>query len=580
MDEDVDSITENTSFKVDQKKILSLDYHRSILGVTCLDVENRKLYVYEDIEVSYPNTYIEAIIDDLEPDVVFASSRCTETMITFLRALEAERNLALFVKIVSDYTKFDHQILAQSFDKYIGTVSSKLFIDAALKSPYFKLSVKYLGLAEMVDTIDACSFKNLMFMDVDSLFALQVVPDPQVKPSISKDSKTSLLDFVNHTATREGYLLLRDWVRKPLANLQLIKDRQAAVRALSFESFKESRKQVFRFLSQLKSSFRKIKRLRANELLWNSWKSLLVFLSNSVQIVKLLKLHFTTINAEPAPLFKFAILLKDDVFEFQKLSDTILSIIEIQSSAEEGKVRVLSGVDEEIDRLRIIYNDLESILQDCTQTLKFTYNQSFNTVYIPQLGFLVSTEIADLSHEANFPNEWEKVFITPTNAYYKCNEVQDLDANYGDVHTLINDREIEIIQGLQEEVLNYEQKILDIIDGLVELDCLCSLAEVSVLPGYNFPTLTDGLDLQINSGRHVLLESCSNMVVPNDVHYEGSERVIIITGANFSGKSIFLKQTALIVVLAQIGCAVPVESAVIGVILAGNSMPEKIWSTR
>lgn len=141
MDEDLESITEETSFVVDKKKILSLDYYRSNLGVTCLDVENRKLYVYEDIEVSYPNIYVDAIIDDLGPDIIFVSSRCTESMITLVRSLEVDRNLTVFVKIVSEYTKSDHQSLAQSFEKYIGTVSSRLFMNAALKSPYYKISV-------------------------------------------------------------------------------------------------------------------------------------------------------------------------------------------------------------------------------------------------------------------------------------------------------------------------------------------------------------------------------------------------------------------------------------------------------
>lgn len=422
-----------------------------------------------------------------------------------------------------------------------------------------------LCLAEMVDSVESCNYKNLMFIDVDLLYALQIDTDSHTK-NVSKNSINSLFDFLNHTATREGYLLLRDWVRRPLANLKLIEERQALVKALSLESFKESRKLVFKLLSQLKGLFRKIRRLRANELLWNSWKSLLLFLSNSVQIVKLLKLYIATLGVGTFPGFNSRVLLSDDVLEFQKLSDTILLIIELETSSEEGKVRVLSGVDKEIDQLRVIYNDLESILQNCTQELMTTHNQNFNTVYIPQLGFLVSIDIMTSSLDFNLPIEWEQVFATPTNAYYKCNKVQELDEKFGDVHTLINDREIEIIQGLQEEVLDYEEKILDVIDGLVELDCFCSLAEVSAFPNFNFPTLTDGLELQIKNGRHVLLESCLKLVVSNDIEYKNNERMIIITGANFSGKSIFLNQTALIVVLAQIGCAIPATCAVIGMV--------------
>ncbi|KAG5418993.1 hypothetical protein I9W82_003712 [Candida metapsilosis] len=580
MDEDLNSITQEISFQVESKKILSLDYYRSNLGVTCLDVENRKLYVYEDIEVSYPNTYVEAIVDDLGPDVVYVSSRCTEGMIAYVRSLEVERNASVFVRIVSDYTKFDLEGLAQSFERYAGTASSRLFMSVALKSSSYNISMgtlnaMYLGisdyvdsvcLAEMVDTVEPCNFKNIMFVDTDSLYALQIVTDPQMKSSGLKGSSNSLFDFLNHTVTREGYLLLRDWTRKPLANLQLIRERQAVIKEISAGSFSESRKQIFKLLSQLKSSFRKIRRLKANEMLWNSWKSLLQFLSNSVQVAKILRLYFTTSGVEVPPKFTTSILLQDEIFDFQTLSDTILSIIELESSAEEGKVRVLSGVDEEIDQLKVIYNDLESILQDCSHQLMSMHSQNFNTVYIPQLGFLVSIDIVNSASDLNLPTELEQVFVTPTNAYYKCDKVHELDEKYGDVHTLINDREIEIVQGLQEEVLNYEEKILEVIDNLVELDCLCSLAEVSALQEFTFPTLTNGFELKITNGRHILLESHSKMVVSNDVEYGDSERMIILTGANFSGKSIFLNQTALIVVLAQMGCAVPAMSAVIGVV--------------
>ncbi|KAI5955152.1 hypothetical protein KGF54_001713 [Candida jiufengensis] len=570
---------EETTFNVIDKKILSIDFQSYSLGVTCLDVENRKLYIYEDFQICNPNSYIEAIIDDLKPNVVFVSSRLPEAAITFIKNLESDYEMQMFIKIVADYTKFDIEHLAKSFDKYLSGINVKYFTETAITSPFFKLSVGtlnalYLGIsdhvselfiAEMVDTIEFCNFKNHLFIDVDSLYALQILPDPHEKlKAHSKSQKVSLFDLVNYTVTREGYFLLLDWVRKPLAKLDLILDRQEIVQIISSTHFEDNRKQIFKLLKQVKGSFTKIKRLKSNELSWNNWKALLTFLSNSVQIAKILKQFFLTNSVQIGESLKIVTLFINDVFEFQKLHNFLLDVIEPQSSAEEGRVKILNGVDGEIDRLRTINNNMEEILKNCTYALKQkSPEQEFNTIYIPQLGFLISKTFEEI--EGDTPQEWQQVFATPTNSYYKAPEVEELDDQYGDVHTLINDREIEVIQILQEEVSKYEPITEQVIEALTELDCLLSLSQVSQLPDYNFPILTDGLDLAIEAGRHPLIETYQNLFIPNDINYK-DEKITIITGANFSGKSVYITQVALIAVLAQLGCAIPAKSAYIGVV--------------
>lgn len=132
---------EDITFDVCDKRILSIDYHKATLAVTCLDFDARVAYIYEDFEVSNPNVYLYTILDDLKPNLVFASSRCTQLMFIYLREKESQYEFQLFTKIVADFTRFDLQQLADSFINCITSVRSRLFLDLALKSSCFKLSV-------------------------------------------------------------------------------------------------------------------------------------------------------------------------------------------------------------------------------------------------------------------------------------------------------------------------------------------------------------------------------------------------------------------------------------------------------
>ncbi|KAI5965717.1 uncharacterized protein KGF55_001080 [Candida pseudojiufengensis] len=570
---------QDTTFNVQGKIILSIDYLRDTLGITCLDVGGKKLYIYEDFQICNPNSYIEAVIDELKPNLLFISSRLSDKTISFIKTLESLYEFEVSIKAVADFVKFDVQSVVSSFNTYLGGIKSKLFSDLAVSSPFFKLgtgtlNALYLGIsehiselsiAEMIDSLELCNFKNRLFIDVDSMYALQILPDPREKlKAHSKSQKLSLSDLINFTVTQEGYRLLLDWIRKPLADLELIQDRQQLVQLLSYPEFNERRKSITRMLKQIRGSFVKIKKIRSNEISWSNWKALLLFLSNSMSISKLMKEYIFKNSTTIKESLKVSSLLDDDIFEFQKLNNFLLEIIEPESSAEEGRVKITNGVDEELDRLIIVNNNIEEILRDCTHQLREFYSiQDCNAIYIPQLGFLISK--SEDESKDDVPQDWQLVFATPTNSYYKTQEVEHLDEQYGDVHTMINDREIEIVQVLQEEVMKYETLIDMVIEALVELDCLCSLSLVSEFPEYTFPTLTDGYDLFIDTGRHPLVETNSNIFIPNSIDYQ-TEKITIITGANFSGKSVYINQVALIVVLAQIGCAVPAKSARIGVV--------------
>ena len=147
------------------------------------------------------------------------------------------------------------------------------------------------------------------------------------------------------------------------------------------------------------------------------------------------------------------------------------------------------------------------------------------------------------------------------------------DEYFGDIHSLIVDREIELLHQLQLKVLEYAELLINCSRLTTVLDCLLAFAEAAKKHDYVRPTMTEQSVLDIKQGRHPLRELTTQSFVPNDAYCRGAEAIddsvdpslILLTGANYSGKSILLKQTALIVYMAHLGSFVPAQLATIGI---------------
>ncbi|PCH40222.1 nucleoside triphosphate hydrolase protein [Wolfiporia cocos MD-104 SS10] len=176
-----------------------------------------------------------------------------------------------------------------------------------------------------------------------------------------------------------------------------------------------------------------------------------------------------------------------------------------------------------------------------------------------------------------------------SHVYFKSQEMHDMDAHIGDLHSSIVDREIEIVQSLLEKIIVFDKALSHISDVCAELDCLLSFAEAARGCNYVRPHMTEGNIIDIKQGRHPLQELVVDTFVPNDTFVIGgqgvgvepvgvsdetisdssrkeSNSIIICTGANACGKSVYLKQVALIQYMAQIGSFVPAESATLGIV--------------
>lgn len=279
----------------------------------------------------------------------------------------------------------------------------------------------------------------------------------------------------------------------------------------------------------------------------------------------------------------------------RKISDTV----DFEKSDEECRTVILEGVDEELDNMKRTFAGLDDLLgtvaRNLSEKLPAKLQTVLNILYFPQIGFLITVP-RDLAtneavYEGNLDNPWEHMFSTKDQVYFKNNQMREMDGHFGDLYGMISDREIEISHELAQFVLEYETLLTNASDACGELDSILALAQGARSYKLRRPDVVNQNLLHIQGGRHLLQELSVPSFVPNDAFLVGgadikedygmapassisnqckptgkkSPNMLILTGPNYSGKSVYLKQVALIVYMAHIGSYVPAEDARIGI---------------
>ncbi|KAL4958995.1 MutS family protein MSH5 [Aspergillus stella-maris] len=268
--------------------------------------------------------------------------------------------------------------------------------------------------------------------------------------------------------------------------------------------------------------------------------------------------------------------------------------VDIDSSDEQGRAVVKSGLDRELDRMKDSYDGLNSLLKQVAVEIATTIPASFdidvNVIYFPQLGFNIAiplTNAGDAAYDGS-DGGWELIFVTENRAYFKDFRMREMDEKLGDIYGLICEKEIEIVYDLAQRVLQFEKVLIEASDVCGELDSLLAMTQAVTCYNLVRPRMVEDNVINIKEGRHILQEMTVSTYVPNDTFLVGgqledqstdysrrapdalrtgsSPSMLLMTGPNYSGKSVYMKQVALIVYLAQTGSFVPAKSAEIGIV--------------
>jgi len=373
-----------------------------------------------------------------------------------------------------------------------------------------------------------------------------------------RDQRTegTLLSTLDQTSTPMGGRLLREWVLSPLRQVSAILYRQQGV--AEFEGSPFLREDVRALLGEVRDIERLVARLSTGR--GNARD--LVYLATSLEPVRPLADKLSNVYSTALSELCEGLDPLDDVV--RRIRATLVDAPPPMLK-EGGLVR--AGYSAELDELHQIAGDGKSWMarfqaDEAERTgitgLKIGYNSVF--------GYFIEIPRGQAD---NAPEHYIRKQTIKTAERYITPELKEFETKVLKAEEHSRDMEYAIFSELRDEVAAEVRRILDTARALANIDVLAGLAQVAAQNRYVAPTVDESTAITIEDGRHPVIEVMpdSEAFVPNDSQLDGEERVVtVLTGPNMSGKSTYIRQTALITLLAQIGSFVPAAKASIGVV--------------
>jgi len=361
-----------------------------------------------------------------------------------------------------------------------------------------------------------------------------------------------LMKTIDHTLTSFGRRRLKDWINRPLKTVDAIIRRQNAVTALKGDP--RCRETLAGLLRNIPDIERSVSRISCGS---SSAKDLLALRQTLLKIPEL--------RAAVAELEK-----KNDAFrldDIPDLRDYLEKAVnpEIPLSHAEGRI-INTGFNAELDALRAIQENARNWLKELQareikrsgiNSLKIGFNQVFG-YYIEISKTNLDRAPADYIRRQTLANA--ERFVTP--------ELKEFEEKILTAEEKVLAIERELVTELHRRILDRADALARFSGGLSELDALYSLGVLSLEKDYVAPAINDSLTIDIRDGRHPVVERAANgPFIPNDTFLDnGKNHLVILTGPNMAGKSTYIRQTAILVIMAQMGSYLPAATASVGVV--------------
>jgi DNA mismatch repair protein MutS len=397
---------------------------------------------------------------------------------------------------------------------------------------------------------------RLSTYSTDSFMALDV--QTQRNLELFQSNRTgavagSLLSIIDLTRTAMGGRLLKRWLGQPLLDITELVKRQDAIGWFSDNTV--ARSQTVSLLGGVADIERLINRVKSN--IANPRE--LVSLRRGLEVIPELK---KTLDGGSVGWLREGLKPRRDVIEL--ISGTIVE--QPPASLDEGGV-VRPGVSDELDELRLAAKDSRQYLANLErQERERTGIKSLKVGYNRVFGYYIEVSKANLRQ---VPQEYIRKQTLVGGERFFTPELKEYESRILNAQERIAELESEIFHRVCRQVADTSEAVLAAADTLANIDVLCGLAEVAVRYSYIRPELTTGNVLAVKEGRHPVVEwsLADGSFVPNDIYLSNDDaQLVVLTGPNMSGKSTYLRQVALIVLLAQIGSFVPAASATIGLV--------------
>ncbi|HLD35375.1 MAG TPA: DNA mismatch repair protein MutS, partial [Planctomycetota bacterium] len=367
----------------------------------------------------------------------------------------------------------------------------------------------------------------------------------------------SLLWVLDKTQSAMGARMLRDWLLSPLTDISRIKQRQDGVGGFVRDMTRRRELQ-----KELKDCV-DIERITAKIGSGRANPRDMTALKKTLQRIPLIKSRLV-LQDKTYDIIKNIFTRLDPLEPLQKLIATALVDDPPLEITEGGFIK--EGYNAELDKLRgMCQEGMDFIARFQSEEIKRTGINSLKVGYNQVFGYYI--EITNV-HQTKIPANYIRKQTLKNCERYITPELKDYETQVLHARERSQKMEYEIFIQVRKDAEQYIAQLQNIASGIAQLDCLLSLATVASENNYCAPVIDDSLVIKIIEGRHPVLEKILNeKFIPNDILLDNEQqRIIILTGPNMAGKSTYIRQVALIALMAQMGGFVPAREATIGVV--------------
>ena len=514
------------------------------IGLALLDISTGEFLVAEGNQ-----SYIDKLLQSFKPSEILCSRSKSKLFLN--QFTDNYYHYAL-----EDWI-FGHDYSYETLTKHFSTLSLKGFgiegmhhaIVAAGACLHYVYDTQYHNI-QHITSIARIEEEQFVWLDKFTLRNLELVHS-------NNEQGVTLFDVIDFTHSPMGARLLRKWILLPLKEKSLITERQHLVKLLI------NHQDLFYKLEEELKNIGDLERLISKVALLKVNPRELVQLGRALNAINKIKSICNEIDDEA--LYS----LMDRINPCQSLIEKIEKTIQPDPPAllQKGNV-IAAGISVELDDLRkIAFHGKDYLLDIQKRESEATGISSLKVAYNNVFGYYL--EVTHV-HKDKVPSDWIRKQTLVNAERYITPELKEYEEKILGAEEKISVIENQLYHELVLSIAEYIRPIQVNATIIAQLDVLSSFAFISYRNEYVQPVIVDEPVLDIKLGRHPVIEQrlpVGESFIPNDVYLnQEDQQIIIITGPNMSGKSAILRQTALIVIMAQMGCFVPAKSATIGIV--------------
>ncbi|MBT1697366.1 DNA mismatch repair protein MutS [Fulvivirgaceae bacterium PWU4] len=527
-----------------QNNFLASIFAGKELGISFLDVSTGEFYVAQGNE-----NYVLKLLQSFAPSEVIFSKSSRER---FEKLFGAEYNTFALDEWVYAYDYGYDKLISQ-----FKTASLKGFgIDGSGEAIIAAGAIlHYLDDTEHKDTSHIASISRIdedryVWLDKFTIRNLEIVHSQH-------EGGVPLIEILDHTVTPMGSRQLRKWMILPLKSKEAIDERLRVVETFHADDYFADK--VREPLKQIVDLERLISKVAVNRINPRELLQLKRSLKCIVPIRQALKDH-TSVELQR---------MAEQLHPCEDLIDKIERELreDVSINSNQGNI-IKEGIDAELDELqKIAFSGKDYLLQVQKREVERTGISSLKISYNKVFGYYLEVSNAN---KDKVPADWIRKQTLVNAERFITEELKVYEEKILHAEEKLVVIEQRIFNAMVQHAATFISQIQQNARVIGQLDCLLSFASVARANRYNKPEINDSLILDIKAGRHPVIEKqlpVGESYVPNDIYLDSDQQqILIITGPNMAGKSALLRQTALIVLLAQMGSFVPAESASIGIV--------------